>query len=72
MNGFLGGLVAITAPCYWVTDRRVSSAWSRVLVVLGVDMLEHLASTTRSALSPCTPAASGAPRPWLVRHRTVR
>ena len=44
INGFLGGLVAITAPCYWVNatgavDHRRRSPAS--IVVLGVDLIEH-------------------------------
>jgi Amt family ammonium transporter len=44
VNGFLGGLVAITAPCYWVspTGAVLIGAVAGVLVPLGVDLLEHL------------------------------
>lgn len=44
LNGFLGGLVAITAPCYWVspTYAVVIGAIAGVLVPLFVDLIEHL------------------------------
>jgi Amt family ammonium transporter len=44
LNGFLGGLVAITAPCYWVspTGALIIGAVAAVIVVLGVDLLEHV------------------------------
>jgi Amt family ammonium transporter len=44
LNGFLGGLVAITAPCYWVSPMGsvIIGAIASVIVVLGVDLLEHL------------------------------
>ena len=44
INGFLGGLVAITAPCYWVTSgwAIVIGAVAGIIVPLGVDLLEHL------------------------------
>jgi Amt family ammonium transporter len=44
INGFLGGLVAITAPCYWVTPgwAIVIGGIAGVLVPLGVDLLERL------------------------------
>jgi ammonium transporter, Amt family len=44
LNGFLGGLVAITAPCYWVDPigAILIGAVAGVVVVLGVDLLEHL------------------------------
>ncbi len=43
-NGFLAGLVAITCPCYWVspTGSVVIGAVAGVIVVFGVDLLEHL------------------------------
>ena len=43
-NGFLGGLVAITCPCYWVspTGSVVIGAVAAVVVVYGVDLLEYL------------------------------
>jgi Amt family ammonium transporter len=44
LNGFLGGLVAITAPCYWVspTYAVVIGALAGILVPLLVDLMEHL------------------------------
>jgi Amt family ammonium transporter len=44
INGFLGGLVAITAPCYWVSPGGavVIGALAGVIIPLGVDLLEHL------------------------------
>jgi Amt family ammonium transporter len=44
INGFLGGLVAITCPCYWVSPfgSVVIGAVAGVVVVMGVDLLEHL------------------------------
>ncbi len=44
INGFLGGLVAITAPCYWVspTSAILIGAVAGVLVPLGVDLLERV------------------------------
>ena len=44
VNGFLGGLVAITAPCYWVSPAGalIIGAIAAVVVVLGIDFLEWL------------------------------
>src|SRR5437763_3279433 len=44
VNCFLGGLVAITAPCYWVspTGAIIIGAVAGVVVPLGVDFLEHV------------------------------
>lgn len=44
VNGFLGGLVAITCPCYWVSTfgSVVIGLVAGVVVVLGIDLLEHL------------------------------
>ena len=43
-NGFLAGLVAITCPCYWVSPfgSVMIGAIAGVIVILGVDLLEHL------------------------------
>ncbi|HEY2429336.1 MAG TPA: ammonium transporter [Acidimicrobiales bacterium] len=44
VNGFLGGLVAITCPCYWVSPwgAVVIGGVAGVVVVLGIDLLEYL------------------------------
>src|SRR4051812_22024152 len=44
INGFLGGLVAITCPCYWVNSfgAIVIGAIAGPIVVLTVDFVEHL------------------------------
>jgi Amt family ammonium transporter len=44
VNGFLAGLVAITCPCYWVSDvgACILGAVAGVLVILGMELLEHL------------------------------
>lgn len=44
VNGFLGGLVAITAPCYWVNafGSIVIGAVAAIVVIYGVDLVEHL------------------------------
>jgi Amt family ammonium transporter len=44
MNGFLGGLVAITAPCYWVSPGGAVAigAIAGIVVPLGVDFMEWL------------------------------
>jgi len=43
VNGFLAGLVAITCPCYWVSDvgACILGAVAGVLVIAGMELLEH-------------------------------
>jgi Amt family ammonium transporter len=44
LNGFLGGLVAVTCPCYWVSPGGAIwiGAIAGILVPLGIDVLERL------------------------------
>jgi Amt family ammonium transporter len=44
INGFLAGLVAITAPCYWVDPLGsfIIGAVAGVVMMLATDLLEHL------------------------------
>lgn len=44
LNGFLGGLVGITAPCFWVSPLGavLIGAVAGIIVPLGVDLLERL------------------------------
>ena len=44
INGFLGGLVSVTAPCYWIspTGAIVIGAVAGIIVPLGIDLLESL------------------------------
>lgn len=44
INGFLGGLVAVTAPCYWIspTGAIIVGAIGGVVVVYGIDFIEWL------------------------------
>ncbi|MET0629153.1 MAG: ammonium transporter [Acidimicrobiia bacterium] len=44
INGFLGGLVAVTAPCYWIspTGAFIIGALAGILVPLATDLIEHL------------------------------
>ena len=43
-NGFLAGLVAITAPCYWVNSvgAVLIGGIAAVVMYLGVELLEYL------------------------------
>jgi Amt family ammonium transporter len=44
INGFLGGLVAVTAPCYWINPGAalIIGGVAGVLVPYATDLLEHL------------------------------
>ena len=44
INGFLGGLVAITAPCYWVSPGGavLIGGIAGIVVPLAVDFIEHI------------------------------
>jgi Amt family ammonium transporter len=44
INGFLGGLVAITCPCYWVSPfgAVMIGAIAGIVVPLGIDLLERV------------------------------
>ena len=44
VNGFLGGLVAITCPCYWVSPGGAVwiGAIAGIVVPLGIELLEYL------------------------------
>ncbi len=44
INGFLGGLVAITCPCYWVKPEAaiLIGAVAGILVPYATDLLEHM------------------------------
>jgi len=44
VNGFLAGLVAITCPCYWVSDvgSCILGAVAGLLVIGAMELLEHL------------------------------
>jgi Amt family ammonium transporter len=44
VNGFLGGLVAITCPCYWVSPTGAIwiGAIAGIVVPLGVDFMEYM------------------------------
>ena len=44
INGFLGGLVAVTAPCYWISPLGavVTGAIGGAVVVYGIDFIEWL------------------------------
>ena len=56
VNGFLGGLVAITCPCYWVSPcgAVMIGAVAGIVVPLGIDFSNTCASTTRSVRCRCT------------------
>jgi Amt family ammonium transporter len=44
VNGFLAGLVAVTAPCYWInpTGAVLIGTIAAIIMVLAVDLMEHL------------------------------
>jgi Amt family ammonium transporter len=44
INGFLGGLVAVTAPCYWVSPLGavILGGIAGIIVPLGIDLLERV------------------------------
>jgi Amt family ammonium transporter len=44
INGFLGGLVAITCPCYWVSPLGaiIIGAVAGIVVIWAVDLMEYL------------------------------
>lgn len=44
INGFLGGLVAVTAPCYWINPLGaiLIGVIAGILVPVAVDLVEHL------------------------------
>ncbi|MGH9123611.1 MAG: ammonium transporter [Acidimicrobiales bacterium] len=44
VNGFLGGLVAITCPCYWVSPwgAVVIGLVAGIVVPVGIDFMEHM------------------------------
>jgi ammonium transporter, Amt family len=44
INGFLGGLVAVTAPCYWINPAAavIIGGVAGILVPKATDLLEHL------------------------------
>ncbi|MCU1387120.1 MAG: ammonium transporter, partial [Ilumatobacteraceae bacterium] len=44
INGFLGGLVAVTCPCYWIKPEAaiIIGAVAGILVPLATDLLEHM------------------------------
>jgi len=43
LNGFLGGLVAVTAPCYWISPGGavIIGGIAGIVVPLAVDFMEH-------------------------------
>ena len=76
INGFLGGLVAITCPCYWVnaTGAVIIGAIAGLVVVLGIDLIEHLRIDDPigavAVHGMCRHLGHLEPRPVL--HRSVR
>ena len=76
VNGFLGGLVAITCPCYWVDPfgAIIIGAIAGVVVVLGVDFIEWLRidDPDRCRRRPRHLRHLGHAQPRAVRRRQVR
>ena len=75
VNGFLGGLVAITAPCYWVSPfgAVIIGAVAGIVVPLGIDLLEHLRIDDPIGAVPVHGLRHlGHAWPRAVRHRPVR
>ena len=76
INGFLGGLVAITAPCYWVSPGGAVSigAIAGIVVPLAVDFIEHIRGgrPDRRGGGPRVHRHLGHAERRAVRHGCVR